>query len=133
MRKRELKSFMVEWQKIIGLYRWSMGLSYVSKEEMDDPEEYGMITIDDEKNTALIQINKDIKVNQKRTILHELGHLTIVEMVPENQTNEQIKAEEVVVRRLEDSWARLAGLPDEEEACGATKSGHRRRARKRSR
>ena len=135
MRYRELRSFVGEWKKIMHLQQWDINVHHVSADEMPEgPKDKGHLVADTDgvKSVAEMYINKD-ELNQRRTVLHELGHLILHELQPEHMTDAQEQALERAANRIERSFADLAGIPDEEEACGSDESGKGRSKRKRTR
>lgn len=117
------------------LHPWEIRLKHVKAEDMPDgKQDRGHVDIETDgvKSVADMYINKD-ELNQRRTVLHELGHLMLHELQPENMTDAQEQALERACNRIERSFADLAGIPDEEEACGSDESDKGRSKRKRVR
>lgn len=123
MRYRELRSFLRKWQAILGLHAWTIQLLYLGEEHFDNPREHASIECYEEEMLSIIKINKDLKWNQKRTVIHELCHLLLIELQPENPTNDEIRRIEKAVNRLEKALAELAGIPDETPPLWTSQGG----------
>ena len=113
----DLRAIVAYWQPRLRLSDWDIQVEKVHPETLDC--DWGQVKIHDVKKRAMIQVSDQEKIAEdkkwhesyEQVILHEMLHIVLTPLTPEDWKSPAGRAIEVIVHQMAETLLSLAGRP----------------------